>query len=98
MNFGSPGHMEGSDPEARVQRSISRCHPREIIGLQAHAQSHNFPQLPLGQRGHHKMSRITGVIASLVAAGHGPGPDDFSDGIVIVVRIHADHTAAGGGT
>jgi hypothetical protein len=44
------------------------------------------------------MSRITGVIASPIAAGHGPGLDDFSDGIFIVVRIDADHTAARGRT
>jgi hypothetical protein len=44
------------------------------------------------------MNRIAGVIASPVAAGHGSGLDDFPDGILIVVRINADHTAAGGGT
>jgi hypothetical protein len=41
------------------------------------------------------MSRITGVIASPVAAGHGSGLDDLLDGILIVVRFNADHAAAG---
>jgi len=42
--------------------------------------------------------RITGVIACPVAAGHRSGLDEFPDGNIIIARVNADHSPAGGRT